>query len=96
MQTVTDLKICTLMCFCCRKYIMFAPKKYRGVMCHNDAKYEEELICALKNDVRNFANFDATLKIYTLMVFFRPKYIMFERKKYRGVMRHYTEDRCKL
>ena len=65
-------------------------------MCHNDAKYEEELTCALKNVVRNFANFDATLKICTLEGFFRPKYIMFERKKYRGVMRHYTEDLCKI
>ena len=33
----------------------------------NDAKFEKEL--ALKNGVRNLANFDATLKIRTLMVF---------------------------
>ena len=31
----------------------------------NDAKFEEELTCTLKNDVRNLVNFDATLKIWT-------------------------------
>ena len=35
----------------------------------NDAKFEEELICTLKNDLRNLANFDTTLKICTLMDF---------------------------
>ena len=38
----------------------------------------------------------ASLKICTLMGFSWQKYITFELKKYRGVMRHYTEDRCKL
>ena len=36
----------------------------------NDAKFEEELTCALKNDIRNLANFDPNLKsleISTLM-----------------------------
>ena len=54
---------------------MLEPKNYRGVtchntmrvmcyntMCHNDAKYEEELTCALKNDMKNLANFDPTLE----------------------------------
>ena len=36
----------------------------------NDAKFEEELTCALKNDVRNLANFNATLKVCTLIGFF--------------------------
>ena len=35
MQTVTNLKICTLMCYFCRRYIIFKLKKYTGVMCHN-------------------------------------------------------------
>ena len=34
-------------------------------------------------------------KICTLMGSFWPKYIMFELKKYRGVMFHYTEEWCK-
>ena len=44
---------------------MFAPKRYRGVMCHtlkNDEKFEEELACVLKNDMRNLANFNPTLE----------------------------------
>ena len=53
---------------------MFEPKKCTEELCvttlKNDAKFEEELTCALKNDVRNLANFDATLKICTLMGFF--------------------------
>ena len=28
----------------------------------NDAKFEEELTCTLKNDMRNLVNFDATLE----------------------------------
>ena len=27
-----------LMCYFCRKYIMFEPKKHRGVICHNTEK----------------------------------------------------------
>ena len=91
-------EICTLMCYFCRKYV--SAKKSTEELCvitlKNDPKFEEELTCALKNDVRNLGNFDVTLKICTLMEFFWPKYIMFELKKYRGVMNHYTEDRCKL
>ena len=39
MRAVASLKICTLMCYFCRKYIMFEPKKYRGVMCHNTEEW---------------------------------------------------------
>ena len=49
----------------------------------NDAKFEEELTCALKNE-RNVANFDPKLesiKICTLLRSFWPKYIMSELKK---------------
>ena len=35
MQAVASLKICTLMCYFCRRYITFEPKKCRGVKCHN-------------------------------------------------------------
>ena len=103
MRAVASLKICTSMCYFFRNYIMFNSKKVERsymelcvITLKNDAKLEEELICTLKNDLRNLAIFDTTLKICTLMGFFWPKYIMFELKKYRGVMRHYTEDRCKL
>ena len=75
------------------------PKKVHRssvITLENDAKFEQELTCALKHDVRNLANFDTTRKICTLMGFFWPKYIMFDLKKYRGVMRHYTKDWYKL
>ena len=55
----------------------------------NDAKFEEELTWALKNDMRNLMNFTGTLnnlKICTLIDFFCSRYIMFKLKNYRGVM----------
>ena len=58
----------------------------------NDAKFEEEL--TLENDMRDLANFEPTLeslRICTLMGSFGLKFIMFELKKYRGVMRQYTK-----
>ena len=39
MQAVESLKNCTLMCYFCRKYIIFEAKKYRGVMCHNTEEW---------------------------------------------------------
>ena len=39
MRAVTSLKICTLVCYFCRKYIMFEPKTYRGVMSHNTEEW---------------------------------------------------------
>ena len=35
-------------------------------------------------------------KIYTLMGCFRPKYIIFELKKYRGGIFHDTREKCKI
>ena len=43
----------------------------------NDEKSEKELTCCFKIDVRSLTNFDLKVsKIYTLMGFFCPKYIM--------------------
>ena len=56
----------------------------------NKAKFEKELICTLKNNMRNWVNFNSTLeilKICTLMGSFWAKYIMFELKKI-------TEELC--
>ena len=55
MRTVASLKICTLMCYFCRTYIMFQPKSTEElciITLKNDAKFEEELTCALKNDMK--------------------------------------------
>ena len=60
----------------------------------NDAKFEEDLTCALKNDMKNLADFIpslATLKVCALMGPFWSKYIMFERKNYRGIICHDTK-----
>ena len=38
----------------------------------------------------------ASLKIYTLICYFCPKYIMYEPKKFRGVMCYKTEEWCKI
>ena len=47
----------------------------------SDAKFKEKLTCGFKYDMKDLVNF--------------PKYIMFELKKYRGVVFHDTEQRCK-
>ena len=39
MEAVASLKMCTLMYYFSRKYIMFEPKKYRGVMFHNTEEW---------------------------------------------------------
>ena len=85
------------MWYFCRKYIMFGPKRGEKlclITLRNHAKFEEELTCALKNDMGNFANFDTafeSLKICALMGFFLPNYIMFQLKNYRGIMCHDNE-----
>ena len=91
-------KFSSLMCYFCRKYIMFEPNKSKYELCFttlkNDAKFEEEIACTLKNDMRTLASFDPTLrslKTFTLISSFWPKYIMFQLKNYRGVICHDTE-----
>ena len=56
----------------------------------NDAKFEEELSCAMENDKISLANFDPileSLEIGTLMGSFWQKFMLFELKTYRGVTR---------
>ena len=83
-------------------YYVWAKKSTKElcvITLKNDVKFEEEVPCALKNGMKKLANIDPTLeslKICTLMGFFWPKYIIFGLKKHRGVMHHYTKDRCKL
>ena len=97
-------KTCTFICSCCAKYLMFDLKRYRGwelslTALKGYAKFEEKLTCGLENDMRNMADFHQEFnkfwpehskvsKIFTLMGFFRAKYIFFELKNYRGVIFH--------
>ena len=52
-----------------------------------DAKFEQKMTCAFKNDIRNLANFHqsmfGSLKIVTLIGPFYPKWKMYELKIYR-------------
>ena len=87
---------------------MYELEIYRGVMCHwksymtlrNDKKSEEKLTCRFKIDKRNLTNFDPRTgkpeNFCTLVDFFWQKYIIFELKKYRGVIFHDTEEWCKI
>ena len=40
------------------KYIKLQLKNYRGVVSHDTEKFEEELTCHFKTDMRNLKNFD--------------------------------------
>ena len=61
----------------------------------NDEKSEEELACRFK--IKSLKNLDWKIsKIYTLMDCFWPKCMMFELKKYRGVIFHDARERCKI
>ena len=59
-----------------------------------DAKYEGNLTCAFKNDMRNLANFHQStfesLNVGSLMGSIYPKQKMYELKIYREV----TEELC--
>ena len=61
----------------------------------NDTKFEEELTCHFKVDMRNLTNFDPSIwksqKYSFLMYSFWAKHILFEPKKYRGVIFHEIE-----
>ena len=65
----------------------------------NDEKSEEKLSCRFKIDIKNSTNFDSSTwkpQKFTLMGCFWPKYIMFDLKKYRGVMFDGTEYYAKF
>ena len=74
MRVVASLKICTLMYYFCRKYILFKPITCREVMWNNTEEWykiwKRAVVCFWKMTLRNLANFDSTikcLKIITLM-----------------------------
>ena len=54
-RAVESLKICTLMGYFCRKYVMFELKKYRGVV-------SWKMTYGFKNDIRNLVNFHSSWK----------------------------------
>ena len=76
--------------------------KLTGELCvmamKNDTKFEIELTCGFKTDMRNLTNFDPSTrkisKICTLMGW--PKYIMFQLKRYTGIMFQCTQNWYKV
>ena len=74
-------------------------RKFTGELCvtqmKNDAKFGQELTCQFKIN-KFWPKHSKISKICTLMGWFWPKYIMFELKKYRGVMFGDTQDWCKV
>ena len=61
----------------------------------SDAKFEEKLTLGSKNDMKYLVNFSTgsgKSEISTLLCYFCRKCIMFEPKRYRGVMCHNTEE----
>ena len=88
-------KIFILMCSFWAKYILFELKKYRGVIFHET---EEEY--KFWNWHKEFGKFwpehSKISKIFTLMGFFRAKYILFKLKKYKGIIFHETKEGYKI
>ena len=82
---------------------MHELKIYRGVMC-NDTKVWWKMWKGFDLLFQNWhVEFDEfwlkhseAWKIYSLIGSFWPKYIMFELKKYRGVIFHGSEEWCKI
>ena len=63
-----------------------------------DAKFEEKPICFKidKNLVNFLSEHSKVSKIYILIAPFHAKYIIFDLKKYRGVIFYGTEESCKI
>ena len=84
------------------KYILFELKKYRGVIFHETEevyKISRGIESSFQNWHKEFDKFwperSKVSKIFTLMGSLWAKCILFELKKYRGVIFHETEEGCK-
>ena len=100
------LKVSTiiiLMCSFWAKYILFELRKYSGVIFHEtEVRYKiwGGINLSFKNFHKEFVKFwperSKASKIFTLRGSFWAKYILFEPKKYRGVILHETEEGYKI
>ena len=96
-------KIFTLMGSLWAKYILFELKKYRGIIFHETEegyKIWRGIELSFKNWHKEFGKIwvehSKVSKIFILMGSFWAKYILFELKKYRGIIFHETEDGYKI
>ena len=85
------------------KYILFELKKYRGIIFHEtEERYKiwRGIDLSFQNWHKEFDKFwpehSKVSKIFTLIGSFWAKYILFELKKYRGVIFHDIEEWCKI
>ena len=96
-------KIFTLMGSLWAKYILFELKKYRGIIFHEAEevyKIWRGIDLSFKNWHKEFGKFWPELlkvsKIFTLMGSLWAKYILFELKKYSGIVFHEAEEGYKI
>ena len=96
-------KFLTLMGFFWAKYILLKLKKYRAVIFHeNEEEYKiwREINLSFQNWHKEFDKFwpehSKVSTFFTLMGFFRAKYILFRLKKWRAVIFHETEERYQI
>ena len=82
---------------------MYELKIYREVLCHDNEEWYQiwrGIDLSVQNLHEEFdifwLEYSKISKTCTLIGCFWPKYIMFEVKKYRGVMFDDTEDWCKI
>ena len=101
--TFKSIKSGTLMGYFCRKYVMFEVKNYRGVIFNDTGEWWKiwsgiDLLVQNWNEDFNifWLEHSKIPKLYPLMCYAWPKYIMFEHRKYRGVMFDGTKDWCKI
>ena len=87
----------------CAKYLIFDLKKYRRVVFHETEegyKIWRGIDLSFQNWHKEFDKFwpehSKVSKIFTLMGSFWAKYILFELKRYRGVIFHETEEGYKI
>ena len=85
------------------KYILFELRKYRGIIFHEtEERYKiwRGINLSFQNWLKKFDKFwsehSKVSKIFILMGSFWAKYILFELKKYRGVIFHETEEGYKI
>ena len=100
-RALESVNIGTLMGSLRPKQKMYELRIYRGGMCHYNEEWFKiwrELTCRFKIEMRNFMNFDQSTRKFQKFALgsFYPKYIIFQLRKYRGVMFDGTVDWCKI
>ena len=94
-------QICTLIASFCWKYIKFQLKKHRGVMSHDPEEWwkiwrKTDLFQKQQKFGEFWTEFLKVSQVCTLIGSYCAKYLIFDLKKYRGVIFHDTEELCKI